>query len=150
MFDPAMIVWIDETGCDRSNALHHNELSIWDMAPQDHQLQLRGVLYSAIGILSMDCVMDMYITEDTVNVDICLDFLCTNLLPLLMQFDGINHNSIGVMDNASVMFHSPHGCCCECHYLWCWSLGKNLTTVFTRPKPNRVCFCGSQTVSHSK
>ena len=72
------------------------------MAPQDHQLQFRGVRYSAIGILSMDGVQDVYITENTVNGDIFLDFLYTQLLPLLMPFDGINHNSIVVMDNASI------------------------------------------------
>ena len=50
----------------------------------------------------MDGVQDVYITENSVNGDIFLDFLYTQLLPLLMPFDGINHNSIVVMDNASI------------------------------------------------
>ena len=98
-FDPAMILWIDETGCDRRNALRQYGYGIRGLAPQDHQLQLRGVCYSAIGILSMDGVQDVYITENTVNGD---TFLYTQLLPLLMPFDGINHNSIVVLDNASI------------------------------------------------
>ena len=101
-FDPAMILWIDETGCDRRNALRQYGYGIRGLAPQDHQLQLRGVRYSAIGILSMDGVQDVYITENTVNGDTFLDFLYTQLLPLLMPFDGINHNSIVVLDNASI------------------------------------------------
>ena len=55
-FDPAMIVWIDETGCDRRNVLCHFGYSIRGLPPQDYQLQLRGVRYSAIGILSKECV----------------------------------------------------------------------------------------------
>jgi len=55
-----------------------------------------GVRYSVIGILSI------YIIEISVNRDIFLDFLYTQLLPLLMPFDGINHNSIFIMDNASI------------------------------------------------
>jgi len=51
-FYPAMIVWIDETGCDRRNALCHFGYGIGGIPPQDHQLQLRGVRHSAIGILS--------------------------------------------------------------------------------------------------
>ncbi|XP_065905574.1 uncharacterized protein [Dysidea avara] len=101
-FDPAMILWIDETGCDRRNALRQYGYGIRGLAPQDHQLQLRGVRYSAIGILSMDGVQDVYITENTVNGDTFLDFLYTQLLPLLMSFDGINHNSVVVLDNASI------------------------------------------------
>ena len=101
-FDPAMILWTDETGCDRRNALRQYGYGIRGLAPQDHQLQLRGVRYSAIGILSMDGVQDVYITENTVNGDTFLDFLYTQLLPLLMPFDGINHNSIVVLDNASI------------------------------------------------
>ena len=85
-FDPAMILWIDETGCDRRNALRQYGYGIRGLAPQDHQLQLRGVRYSAIGILSMDGVQDVYITENTVNGDTFLDFLYTQLLPLLMPF----------------------------------------------------------------
>ena len=50
----------------------------------------------------MDGVQDVYITENTVNGDTFLDFLYTQLLPLLMPFDGINHNSIVVLDNASI------------------------------------------------
>jgi len=98
-FDPTMIAWIDETGCDRRNALRHYGYGIRGMVPQDHQLRLRGVRYSAIGILSMDGVQDVYITENSVNGDIFMDFLYNQLLPF---FNGINHNSIVAMDNASI------------------------------------------------
>ena len=101
-FDPAMILWLDETGCDRRNALRHYGYGIRGLPPQDHQLQLRGVRYSAIGILSMDGVQDVYITENIVNGDVFLDFLYTQLLPILKPFNGSNQNLIVVMDNASI------------------------------------------------
>ena len=101
-FDPAMMVWIDETGCDRRNALPHFGYGIRGLPPQDHQLQLRGVRYSAIGIMSKEGVQDVYITEGTVNGDVFVDFLYTQLLPILQPFDGISTNSVVVMDNVSI------------------------------------------------
>ena len=101
-FDPAMIVWIDETGCDRRNVLRHFGYSIRGLPLQDYQLQFRGVRYSTIGILSKEGVQDVYITEGTVNGDIFLDFLYTQLLPILRPFDGRSINSVVVMDNVSI------------------------------------------------
>ena len=97
-----MIVWINGTGCDKRNVLHHFGYSIRGLPLQDYQLQLRGVCYSAIGILSKQGVQDVYITERTVNGDIFLDFLYTQLLPILRPFDRRNINSVVVMDNALI------------------------------------------------
>ena len=72
------------------------------LPPQDYQLQLRGMRYSAIGILSMEGIQDVYITEGTVNGDVFLDFIYTQLLPILRPFDGRSVNSVVVMDNASI------------------------------------------------
>ena len=79
-FDPAMTVWIDETGCDRRNALCHFGYGIRGLPPQDHQLQLRGVRYSAIRIMSKEDVQDVCITEGTVNVDVFVDLVASCLL----------------------------------------------------------------------
>ena len=100
-FDPAIILWMDETGCDRRNTLRHYGYGIRGLPPHDHQLQLRGIHYSAVGILSVDGVQDIYITEDTVNREVFLDFLYTQLLPILSPFNKSNPNSIVVMDNVS-------------------------------------------------
>jgi len=101
-FYPVMMVWINETGYDRRNALRHFGYGIRGIPTQDQQLQLRGVQYSAIGILSKEGVQDVYITEGTVNGDVFLDFLNTQLLPILRPFDGFSSNSVVVMDNASI------------------------------------------------
>ena len=101
-FDPSTIVWIDETGCDRRSTLRYFGYGIRGLPPQDYQLQLRGMRYSAIGILSMEGIQDVYITEGTVNGDVFLDFIYSQLLPILRPFDGRSVNSVVVMDNASI------------------------------------------------
>jgi len=69
VLDSSTIVWIDETECDRRNALRKYGYGIRGQTPQDYQLKLRGVRYSAISILSTEGIKDVYITEGTVNGD---------------------------------------------------------------------------------
>lgn len=101
-FDPNMIVWVDETGCEHRNSLRKYGYGIRGMPPQDFALKLRGKRYSAIGILTTGGVEDVYITEGSVNGEIFLDFVRKCLLPILMPFNAINPNSIVVLDNASI------------------------------------------------
>ena len=51
VLDSSTIVWIDETGCDRRNALRKYGYGIRGQTPQDYQLKLREVRYSAISPL---------------------------------------------------------------------------------------------------
>ena len=51
-FDPNMIVWVDETGCEHRNSLRKHGYGIRGMPPQDFALKLRGKRYSATGILT--------------------------------------------------------------------------------------------------
>ena len=57
---------------------------------------------NAIGIMSLERVEDVYLSEETVNSDIFEDFVRTTLLPILMPFNGINSHSVVVMNNCSV------------------------------------------------
>ena len=102
VFHHSFILWIDETGCDRRNSLRKYAYGIRGQRPQDYQLQMRGVRYSAIGILSSDGINDVYITEGNVNGDTFLHFVHTMLLPILNPFDGQSKHSIVIMDNASI------------------------------------------------
>ena len=101
-FDSSMILWVDETSCDRRNALCKYDCGIRGQPPQDYTLKLRGKRYSAIGILSTEGVEDVIITDESVNGDKFLDFVWQDMVPLLMPFDGQNPKSIVVMNNASV------------------------------------------------
>ena len=86
------MLWVDETGCDRRNALQEYGYGIRERPPQEH----------TIGILSTEGVEDVYITDGTVDGDKFLEFVRQNLLPLLMPFNGQNPNSIVILDNASI------------------------------------------------
>ena len=103
VFPNTMMVWIDETGCDRRNSLRKYGYGMRGQRPQDHQLQLRGVRYSSIGILSCEGINDVYyITEGSINGDTFLHFICTMLVLILNPFDGQNTNYVVIMDNASI------------------------------------------------
>ena len=104
-FEPSMMLWIDETGCDRRNALRKYGYDIRGQPPQEHTLILRGKRHSAIGILSTEGVEDVYITDGTVDGDKFLEFVRQNLLPFLMPFNGQNPNFIVILDNASSVHH---------------------------------------------
>ena len=73
-----MFLWIDETGCDLQNALRKYGYAIRGLPPQDYSLTLRGKRYSAIGILSMEGIKDVYIAEGSVNGETFLDWASGN------------------------------------------------------------------------
>ena len=101
-FDASMLLWIDETGFDNRNAIRKYGYGIRGQPPQDRTLVLRGKRYSAIGILSVEGVQDVYLTEDSVDGEKFTHFLQHSLLPIITPFDGWNHNSVVIMDNASI------------------------------------------------
>ena len=59
-----------------------------------------GVL--AIPIMPLEGIHDVYITEGTVNGDRFAEFVTKCLLPIIEPFNWTNHQSVVVMDNASI------------------------------------------------
>ena len=57
-----MLVWLDETGYDRHNTIRCYGLR--GMTPVDHQLRIGGKRVSAIGVVSMRGVEDVYVHEE--------------------------------------------------------------------------------------
>ena len=82
IYDPAMLIWIDETGCDRRNTVRKFGYSIRGMPICDKRIIARGVRYSAIPTMSLSGIHDVYITEGTVNGDEFADFIEHCLLPI--------------------------------------------------------------------
>ena len=101
-FDPEMIVWVDETRSEIRNSLRKYGYGIRGIPPRDYHIRFRGKRYSAIGILSTKGIEDVYITDTSVNGEVFLDFVRKCLLPVLMPFDGINQNSVVILDNTSI------------------------------------------------
>ena len=51
-FDPEMLVFIDETGCDRRNSIRQVGYGIRGITPITHRLLIYGKRISAIGVMS--------------------------------------------------------------------------------------------------
>jgi len=106
-FDSSLMLWIDESGFDKRNYLRKYGYGVRGQPPRSYALTVRGKHYTSIAVLTTNGVEDVYITESSVDGDVFLDFIRRCILPLLMPFNGINPNSIVVMDNASIHHTDP-------------------------------------------
>ena len=102
MYDSSMLLWVDETGCDRRKLVRDHGYGIRGIPSRDHTLKLSGKRYSVTAAMSKDGVEDIYIQEGIVNGAIFLDFIRRCLIPVLMPFKGHNPISIVIMDYVSV------------------------------------------------
>ena len=102
MYDPAMLVWLDESGCDKRNTVRKHGYSIRGIPLCDQRLFVRGTRYSAIPIVSTAGIHDVYLAEGNVNGHKFLRFVKESLLPVLHPFNGVNPHSVVIMDNASI------------------------------------------------
>ena len=102
VYAPEMIVWVDEMGSDRRNVIRPYGYSLRGMCAVSHVLRVGGKRLNAIAAMLLQGVEDIYIAEGTINGDVFEDFTRATLLPLLQPFNGTNHNSVVVMDNASI------------------------------------------------
>ena len=66
-YDPSMLLWIDESGCDRRNCICKRGYSVRGIPPRNHLLLSRGTRYSAIPVVSMQGILDVCIFEGNVN-----------------------------------------------------------------------------------
>ena len=62
IYDPIMLVWQDETCCDRRNTLRKYGYSLRGIPVCDYSLLVRGKRYSAIPVISLDGIHDVYST----------------------------------------------------------------------------------------
>ena len=102
VYDPSMLIWIDESGCDRRNCVRKKAYSFRGITHQRHVLLVRGTRYSAIPIMSVEGIHDLYLFEGNVNGARFTEFVSKCLLPILQPFNWMNHHSVVVMDNASI------------------------------------------------
>ena len=82
VYDPSMLLWIDESGCDQ------HAYSIRGKPQRDHRLLSRRVRYSSIPIMSLDGVHDLCLVEGSVNGEKFDDFVRNCLIPILQPFNG--------------------------------------------------------------
>ena len=102
LFNSDSLVFVDKTGTDQHAALRKYGYSIRGCPACCAKILFRGKRYTAIGIMSSTKLLDSYVVEGIVNGDVFYSFVQTSLLPQLMEFNGVNPNSVVVMDNCSV------------------------------------------------
>ena len=90
MYDPSMLLWIDESGCDRRHTIRKYGYSIRGKPLCDQRLLVRGTRFSAIPIVSTLGVHDVYLEEGTVNGTKFAKFVEQSLLPIMNPFNFVN------------------------------------------------------------
>ena len=101
-YHPDMLIWIDETGSDRRKSVRRYGYSLRGKPSRHTQLTVGGRRVSAIPVMTTKGIEDVYVTRDSVNGEKFVEFICQCVLPIIMPFDGHNHNSVVIMDNASI------------------------------------------------
>ena len=101
-YDPAMLVWLDETGSDKRNAVREYGYALRGMTPRDYTFKSWGKRYTCIASMSVTGLEDVYITEGNVDGESFVEYVQRSLLPTLMPFNGINPKSVVIIDNASI------------------------------------------------
>lgn len=83
LFDNNMLVFVDESGCDRKNSNRKFGYSLRGFPAKSFRFFSQGKRYSAIGVITTTTFLDCYIVEGTVNGDVFYDFVQFMLLPHL-------------------------------------------------------------------
>lgn len=97
-----MFIWLDESGHDRRHASRKYAYSIRGIPACDQRMLIRGVRYTAIPIMSIDGIHDVFLAEGTMNGERFARFVKDVLLPHLLPFNTLNPRSVVIMDNASI------------------------------------------------
>ena len=105
LYDFSMVVFIDETGSNRKDAMRKFGYSLRGKRCVTKRLLARGERVSAIAALSSEGILDVKFAFGSIDGETFSQFIEFHLLPHLLPFDGINPNSIVVMDNASVHYN---------------------------------------------
>ena len=107
IYEPEMIIWIDESGCDRRNSTRKFAYTLRGFPPVDHRILARGKRYSAITAINVHGIQDVMLFGGSVNGECFEEFVKDSLVPILQPFNCVNPNSIVVMDNASIHHVDP-------------------------------------------
>ena len=106
-YDCKSLVFIDETGCDRRDAIRKYGYGLRGKPVKCQKLLVRGERISVIAAMTVEGVTDLKIVRGGVTRDIFKDFVEKQLLPQLMTFNGSNPNSVIILDNCSI-HHVPN------------------------------------------
>ena len=102
-----MLIFIDETGTNCTDTVRKVGYSLRGKPIRAQKLVVCGEHVLAIAAISTGGLLALKIVQGGgVDGDMFYDFVCTELLPKLMPFNGSNHNSVLLLDNCSI-HHVP-------------------------------------------
>jgi hypothetical protein len=101
-FPKQMLVWVDETGCNKRDLLRKYGYAFRGERAVCHNLFVRGKRISAIAALSHQGILDVSLTTMSVDGEMFCDFIRGYLIPNMMPYNGVNPNSVVVMDNCAI------------------------------------------------
>ena len=101
-FPSHFFVWVDETGADRRNFVRKYGYSLRGERAIQHRFIVRGKRINAIAAISTIGLITYEFYHSNVNSDHFCDFIRGNIIPNMLQYDGLNNKSILLMDNASI------------------------------------------------
>ena len=100
IYKPPMLVFLDETGTDRRDAMRRFGYSLRGKPARTHKLLVRGKHLTAIAVICVERILCCKVVEGSVTGDVFEDFLYTSLLPKLFPFNGENAKSVVIMDSS--------------------------------------------------
>ena len=96
------LVWVDEMGPNRRDGIRKNGYAIRWETPTFQRLLERGQRKTAMAALTVDGIIAVQCTKNTVDASIFYDFVRSCLIPNMHQYDGIAFKSVVVLDNCSI------------------------------------------------
>lgn len=99
---PELMVFVDETGADRRDCMRRFGYCLKGKPSKVQKLLWRGARVSTIAAISYDGLLDCYTTLTSVDADKFSHFITSSLIPKLQPFNGVNRNSVVILDNASI------------------------------------------------
>ena len=103
-----MLVFVDETGCDRRNLIRRKGYSFRGKPAISHQLLVRGEHISVIAAISSQGLLDLQLCRGGVDSETFYNFITQRLFLHLFPFANNNPHSVVILDNCSI--HHTNEC----------------------------------------
>lgn len=96
------MVFVDETGSDKRDSLRKYGYSVRGKTPRSCKLLTRGERISVVSGMTTNGIAAMKVIRGTLDGTVFTNFIQNDLVPILKPYNGLNSNSVVVMDNCSV------------------------------------------------
>lgn len=98
LFTTDMFVWVDETGSDARDHIRKYGYALRGVTPTYHRFLCREQRINTIAAMSTSGILAIELTTSTVTF---FDFVRGSLIPNMLPYNGLNPQSVALMDNCS-------------------------------------------------